>query len=110
MSGNGDRMECVPPEEIVFDIVLVEPGTDRVALMKLIREHRPDLGPVAVKRMIESAPATVLEHIQLFEARAIVRALWALGASVRLAGAFAEDSRALERVMWPDGVISPGWR
>jgi ribosomal protein L7/L12 len=102
----GAAVECIDPEGMLYHVTLVEPGRDRLAVMKLIRHYRPDLPPIAAKRLIESTPCPLLSNVNILLIRTVVRAFWDAGATVALAGPLAEDPGTLERIMWPGGVIS----
>ena len=98
-------MECVDPEDFIFAVALTDPGGERVQLTKLIRHYRPNLTLAAAKELIKSPQATVLPEVDILKIRSVVRSFSALGATVELIGPYAQNWQALERIMWPGGII-----
>lgn len=64
-----------------FDVELVDFGTDKIAVIKAVRELWP-LGLMEAKKLVESAPVKVREYVQKDEAEAIAARLRRAGATV----------------------------
>ena len=70
-------------EKTEFNVVLVECGANKIAVIKAVREAT-GLGLMEAKAMVEGAPATVKENVPAEEANALKAALEAAGAKVEL--------------------------
>ena len=70
-------------EKTEFNVVLVECGANKIAVIKAVREAT-GLGLMEAKAMVEGAPATVKENVPTEEANALKAALEASGAKVEL--------------------------
>lgn len=70
-------------EKTEFNVVLVECGANKIAVIKAVREAT-GLGLMEAKAMVEGAPATVKENVPTEEANALKAALEAAGAKVEL--------------------------
>lgn len=58
----GPAADAAPVEEKTeFDVVLVAGGGNKIAAIKAVREVSPGLGLADAKKLVESAPVTVLE-------------------------------------------------
>ncbi len=71
-------------EKDEFDVVLTSAGSNKIAVIKAVRELKPDLGLVEAKGVVEKAPATILEAAKKDEANAAKEKLEAAGAQVEL--------------------------
>lgn len=72
-------------EKTQFDVVLASvPPDKKIAVIKAIREVKSGLGLTDAKKLVESAPATVLEGVSKQEAEAAKKKLEEAGAKVEL--------------------------
>ena len=69
----------------LVDVVLDDPGQRPVGIYKLVHRLRlSDLNAKQVKKLVDSAPQTILPRLERTQAEAIKIELEALGAQVRL--------------------------
>jgi len=71
-------------EQTEFNLVLVEMGANKIAVIKAVRELNPSLGLVEAKGLVESAPKTLLEDVKKEDAEEAKKKLEAAGAKVEL--------------------------
>lgn len=71
-------------EQTNFNVVLAETGTNKIGVIKAIREIVPALGLADAKTLAESAPKTVLENANKATADEAKAKLEAAGAKVEL--------------------------
>jgi large subunit ribosomal protein L7/L12 len=71
-------------EKSEYDVVLVEAGANKIAVIKALREIRSDLGLVEAKTLADSAPKPVLEAAKKDEAEVAKKKLEEAGAKVEL--------------------------
>lgn len=57
-------------EKTTFDVVLAEAGANKLAVIKAVREVRPDLGLMDAKKLVEEAPKDILTGVKKDEAEA----------------------------------------
>ncbi|MBN1162545.1 50S ribosomal protein L7/L12 [Patescibacteria group bacterium] len=79
-NGNSEPEE----EQTEFDVVLVEAGSEKITVIKVVREIDPSLGLVDAKKLVESAPKTLLEGAKKEVAQEAKKKLEATGAKVEL--------------------------
>lgn len=79
-NGNGEETE----EKTEFDVVLADAGTNKIAVIKAVREINPSLGLVDAKTLVESAPKPVLEAAKKEDADGAKKKLEEAGAKVEL--------------------------
>lgn len=72
------------PEKSVFDVVLTASGANKIAVIKAIREIKPDLGLKEAKDLVEKTPQKLLEGAKKEEAEEAKKKLEAAGAQVEL--------------------------
>ncbi len=65
-------------------VVLTEAGTNKIAVIKALREINPNLGLKEAKDMTEKLPATILENVKAEEAKGASEKLQGAGAKVEL--------------------------
>ena len=70
-------------EKTEFDVVLTEVGTNKIQVIKAVREAT-GLGLKEAKAIVDGAPATVKEAMPTADAEALKEALTAAGATVEL--------------------------
>jgi len=76
---------AAPTEEKArFSVVLANSGPNKIAVIKAVREIKPDLGLKDAKDFVEAAPKTVLEDVPKEEAEAAKKKLEEAGATVEL--------------------------
>lgn len=84
-AGGGGGGEAAPAEEKTdFDVVLAEAGGNKIAVIKAVREVASGLGLADAKKLVESAPAPVLEGASKDDAEAAKAKLEDAGAKVEL--------------------------
>lgn len=80
--GNGEKQE--DEEKSEYDVVLSAAGDNKIAVIKALREIRKDLGLVDAKKLVESAPETLLEAAPKEEAEEAKKKLEEAGGKVEL--------------------------
>ena len=70
-------------EKTEFDVVLKEVGANKIAVIKVVREHT-GLGLKEAKAMVDGAPANVKEAVAKADAEAMVEKLKEAGATAEL--------------------------
>jgi large subunit ribosomal protein L7/L12 len=71
-------------EKTEFDVVITEGGPNKIAVIKAVREVAPGLGLADAKKLVESAPAKVLEGVSKDAGEAAKKKLEEAGAKVEL--------------------------
>lgn len=71
-------------EKTEFDVVLVDGGTNKIAVIKEVRGVVAGLGLAEAKKLVESAPQKVKEGAKKEEAEEIKKKLEAAGAKVEI--------------------------
>ncbi|MGB0293008.1 MAG: 50S ribosomal protein L7/L12 [Luteolibacter sp.] len=71
-------------EKSEFDVVLTEGGGNKIAVIKAVRGVSPGLGLADAKKLVEGAPATILEGAAKDAAEEAKKALEEAGAKVEL--------------------------
>jgi large subunit ribosomal protein L7/L12 len=71
-------------EKTEFDVVITDGGANKIAVIKAVREVAPGLGLADAKKLVESAPAKVLEGVAKDAAEAAKKKLEEAGAKVEL--------------------------
>ncbi len=79
-AGGGEAAE----EKTAFDVVLAEGGPNKIAAIKAVREVKSGLGLADAKKVVESAPETLLEGVSKEEADAAKAKLEEAGAKVEI--------------------------
>ena len=74
----------VAEEKTEFDVVITDGGANKIAVIKAVREVSPGLGLADAKKLVESAPAKVLEGVAKDAAEAAKKKLEEAGAKVDL--------------------------
>lgn len=73
-----------PVEKARFTVVLSQAGTNKIAVIKAVREVKPDLGLKDAKDFVEAAPKTLLEDVSKEDAEKAKEKLETAGATVEL--------------------------
>lgn len=82
----GDVEAAAPTQEKTeFKVILKEAGADKIALIKAVRQIVPTLGLGEAKKLVESAPVTVLESASKDDSKKAKEVLEAAGGKVELA-------------------------
>ena len=71
-------------EKSQFDIILANSGANKIAVIKAVREIKPDLGLKEAKDLVDAAPKPVLEAAKKEDAEAAKKNLEEAGAQVEL--------------------------
>jgi large subunit ribosomal protein L7/L12 len=79
----GPAAEAVE-EKTEFDVVITDGGANKIAVIKAVREVAPGLGLADAKKLVESAPAKVVEGVAKDAAEAAKKKLEEAGAKVEL--------------------------
>jgi large subunit ribosomal protein L7/L12 len=74
----------VAEEKTEFDVVITDGGPNKIAVIKAVREVSPGLGLADAKKLVESAPAKVLEGVSKDAADAAKKKLEEAGAKIDL--------------------------
>ena len=82
-AGGGDAGGAAE-EKTEFNVVLAEDGGNKIAVIKAVREVASGLGLADAKKLVESAPAPVLEAASKEDADAAKAKLEEAGAKVEL--------------------------
>lgn len=72
------------PEQTTFNVVLANAGTNKIGVIKVVRELIPTLGLQEAKALVESAPKEVLNGVNKKTAEEAQNKLKAAGATVEL--------------------------
>ena len=71
-------------EKTEFDVVITDAGANKIAVIKAVREVAPGLGLADAKKLVESAPANILEGAAKEAAEEAKKKLEAAGAKIEL--------------------------
>jgi large subunit ribosomal protein L7/L12 len=71
-------------EKTEFDVVLTDFGANKIAVIKAVREVAPGLGLADAKKLVESAPAKILEAVGKDAAVSAQKKLEEAGAKIEL--------------------------
>lgn len=83
--GAGPAEVGEPAEEKTnFDVVITGAGDKKLAVIKVVREIRQDLGLMDAKKLVESAPGTLMEGAKKEDAESAKKKLEEAGATVEL--------------------------
>jgi large subunit ribosomal protein L7/L12 len=71
-------------EKTEFDVVITDCGANKIAVIKAVREVAPGLGLADAKKLVEAAPAKILEGVAKDAAEAAKKKLEEAGAKIDL--------------------------
>ena len=71
-------------EQTAFDVILKEVGTNKIAVIKGVRECVAGLGLAEAKALVESAPKAIKEGVPKAEADEIKKKIESAGAKVEI--------------------------
>lgn len=81
----GSATNAAPAEEkSAFDVILANTGANKIAVIKAVREIKPELGLKEAKDLVDTAPKPVLEQAKKEDAESAKTKLEAAGAQVEL--------------------------
>jgi large subunit ribosomal protein L7/L12 len=84
VAAGGAAPAAAAEEKTEFDVVLVDGGSNKIAVIKEVRGVVPGLGLAEAKKLVESAPQKVKEGAKKDEAEEIKKKLEAAGAKVEI--------------------------
>lgn len=84
VAAGGGAPAAAAEEKTEFDVVLVDGGSNKIAVIKEVRGVVPGLGLAEAKKLVESAPQKVKEGAKKDEAEEIKKKLEAAGAKVEI--------------------------
>ena len=86
VAAGGEAAASANPEEEQdeFDVILADAGTNKIAVIKVVREINQALGLVEAKNLVESAPKPLLTAAKKEAAQEAKKKLEAAGAKVEL--------------------------
>ncbi len=76
--------EQAAEEKSEYDVILAAAGANKIAVIKAVREVKPELGLKEAKDLVEAAPKPVLEQAKKEEAEEAKKKLEEAGAQVEL--------------------------
>ncbi|MBN2266996.1 MAG: 50S ribosomal protein L7/L12 [Candidatus Babeliaceae bacterium] len=71
-------------EKSEFKVELVESGTEKIKVIKALRQINKDLSLTDAKKVVESAPTVLAEQVKKADAQKMKEDLEAVGAKVKL--------------------------
>jgi len=82
--GGGGGEAAVVEEKTSFDVILVETGGNKIAVIKEVRAAVSGLGLAEAKALVESAPKALKEGVTKEEAEEIKKKIEAAGAKIEI--------------------------
>lgn len=76
--------EAAGEEQSSFTVVLADAGSNKLAVIKAVREVQPELGLMDAKKLVESAPADILKDAKKEDAEAAKAKVEEAGGKVEL--------------------------
>lgn len=83
-AGAGGAAAAPAEEKTTFDIILLEAGGNKIAVIKEVRAAVAGLGLAEAKALVESAPKSLKEGVTKEEAEEIKKRIEAAGAKVEI--------------------------
>ena len=80
----GGAAPAAEEEKTEFDVILKEAGSEKIKVIKVVREVVSGLGLKEAKDIVESAPKTIKEAVSKEEAEKIAEQFKAVGATVEI--------------------------
>jgi len=84
VAGGAGAAAAAEEEKTEFDVVLKEAGSEKIKVIKVVREVVSGLGLKEAKEIVESAPKTLKEGVSKEEAEKIAEQFKAVGATVEI--------------------------
>ncbi len=82
-AGNAGAAEA-EEEKDMFNVILKDAGSNKINVIKAVREINPDLGLKEAKDLVESAPQTLKEDVKKEDAEEMKKKFEEAGATVEL--------------------------
>lgn len=83
-AGGASAASDAAPEQTTFNVVLANAGSNKIGVIKAVRELVPTLGLQEAKALVESAPKDILTGVNKKTAEEAKTKLTAAGATVEL--------------------------
>lgn len=83
-SAQGGPADGGGEEKSQFDVILANAGANKIAVIKAVREIKPDLGLKEAKDLVDAAPKPLLEAVKKEDAESAKKKLEEAGAQVEL--------------------------
>lgn len=83
-AGAGAAAAAPAEEQTEFDVILVDAGSEKIKVIKAVREVVAGLGLKEAKEFVESAPKTIKEAVSKEEATKIAEQFAAVGAKCEI--------------------------
>lgn len=83
-AAGGAAAEGPKEEKTSFDVVLTDAGANKLAVIKAVREIKPDLGLMDAKKLVESAPKEIVAGVKKETAEEAKKKIEAAGGKVDL--------------------------
>ena len=83
-AAGGAAAAAAEEEKTEFDVVLKDAGSEKIKVIKVVREVVSGLGLKEAKDIVESAPKTIKEAVSKEEAEKIAEQFKAVGATVEI--------------------------
>jgi len=83
-TGEAEAKEGGAPEQTTFNVVLAQAGSNKISVIKAVREINQSLGLKEAKDLVEQAPKEVLSGVNKEEAEEAKKKLEEAGATVEL--------------------------
>src|SRR3989344_2458776 len=71
-------------EKTSFDVMLTDAGANKLAVIKVVREVKPDLGLMDAKKLVEAAPKEILAGVKKDDAEAAKKKIEEAGGKIEL--------------------------
>ena len=84
VAGGAGAAAAAEEEKTEFDVVLADAGTEKIKVIKVVREVVSGLGLKEAKEIVESAPKTLKESVSKEEAEQIKAKFAEVGAKVEI--------------------------
>ena len=84
VAGGAGAAAAAEEEKTEFDVVLADAGTEKIKVIKVVREVVSGLGLKEAKEIVESAPKTLEEAVSKEEAEQIKAKFAEVGAKVEI--------------------------
>ena len=84
MPAAGAAAEAADEGKAMYNIVIADAGAQKIAVIKAVREIRPDLGLKEAKDLVDAAPKEIKQNVPKDEAEVAKGKLEAAGAKVEL--------------------------
>ena len=84
VAGGAGAAAAAEEEKTEFDVVLADAGTEKIKVIKVVREVVSGLGLKEAKELVEAAPKTIKEGLSKEDAEAMKTKIAATGAEVEV--------------------------